>query len=160
MIYLLSLPPQKNQAPFFYYLSPKETLFRGIYFPPNIKSKKVGSVYIYSCYQRRSSFNEQFSLFKKLALYIYTHVISVGPPSMKCFGHLISKVRKLALYIYTHVISVGFLLFAPKYVILRRYILMLLASDVTVSVRILRIRSTPDFIYYKYGCSCLRLKVK
>ena len=60
MIYLLSIPPKKTKPHFFIISPPKKPFSGGFIFPQT------------------------------------------------------SKVRKLALYIYTHVISVGFLLFAPK----------------------------------------------
>ena len=40
----------KKPSPIFFILSPKETLFRGVNLPQNTNTKKVVSVYIYSCY--------------------------------------------------------------------------------------------------------------
>ena len=79
------LSPLKKPSLIFFYLSPKETLFRSINLPPpTLKSRK-------------------------LCLYIYSHVISVGSLSMISLHDLKSNLRKLCLciYMYTHVISVG-----------------------------------------------------
>ena len=78
MIYLLSIPPKKTKPHFFIISPPKKPFSGGFIFP-------------------------QTSKLRKLALYIYTHVISVGRLSMNSFHYLKSW---LCIYILMLLASV------------------------------------------------------